>query len=413
MTAPGTLTTRGVTSVGVASIVAAGSSYLVLLAAARILDKPTYADFLGFWSLLFVMFGVLTGLQNETTRSVRSSFGDHVGAARGARVLPIGLAVGAALGALLAATSAWWSPAVLGRFDASVVLAVVLASLAYAGHSTLAGTFAGLGRWTTLAALVGSEGSMRLLLVIVAALSIGSATGLEVASAAAAATWLLFIVISPSARAAAGSRADVRTRPFVLSTGHALVAAASSAALVVGFPVLLRLTSTVPAYRAEAPLLLAISLTRAPLLVPLSAYQGVAITHFLEHKDRGIAALRTFALAVLAVGTGGAGLAYLIGPWLMSVLVGAQYQVDGRLLAGLTFAASMLALLVLTGAAVLALSLHAAYSAGWLVATVTSVLILLMPWSFGTRTVASLAIGPVVGVAVHAMAVTRATRRDR
>jgi hypothetical protein len=410
---PGTLTKRSATGVGVASIVAAGVGYAVMVGAAKLLDKPSYADFLTFWSMLFAVFGVLAGLQNETTRSVRHAFDEAVPDQLGVRVMPIGLAVGAALGACLAATATWWAPAVLGHFDGAVAVAVVFAAVAYSGHATLSGALGGGGRWPTYAVLIGSEATVRLVLVAVTALLIGSSTGLEVATAVAAGTWLVVVALSPTARGAARTRADVAAPAFVRRVGHALIAAASSAVLVVGFPVVLRLTSSADDYRIQAPLLLAISLTRAPLLIPLGAYQGVAISHFVEHRRDGLAALRTPVLAVFGVGAFGAGLAYLIGPWLMSALVRADYRVDGSLLAGLTFAASLLALLVLTGASVLALDRHTAYSAGWLVATATSVLVLLTPWAFGTRTVASLAVGPLAGIAVHAVAIIRTSRNDR
>jgi hypothetical protein len=190
--------------------------------------------------------------------------------------------------------------------------------------------------------------------------------------------------------------------------GAAIVAAASSAALVVGFPVLLRVTSTPEEFALSAPLLIAVSLTRAPLMIPLGAYQGVAITHFLTHRERGLAAIRPIALAVLGAGVAGAALAWLVGPWLMSTLIRSDYRVDGVVLAGLTFAAALLALLTLTGAAVLALDRHAAYTGGWIAATVTSIAVLLLPLPVELRTVLSLGVGPVVGVVVHLVSASRA-----
>jgi len=410
---PGALTKRGFTSVGLASLVAAAAGFAVMLIAARTLEPARNADFLAFWSLLFAVFGILSGVQNETTRSVRSAYSGDPQGSQGARVLPIGLAVGAALAALLAATSPWWSARALGDDHAILVAAIALACLVFSGHVTVAGSLSGAGRWPVFAGLVSAEATVRLVIVGIAALVGTSVAGLEVGAAAAAGTWLVFLLLSPSARAAALARADVPPAPFLRRIGHAMLAAASSAALVVGFPFLLRLTSTTPVYAASAPLILAISLTRAPLLIPLGAYQGVAITQFLTHRERGLAALRSVTLGVLALGAVGAGLAFLAGPWLMSAMIGPDYQVDGILLAGLTFAAALLALLTLTGAAVLALDLHRAYSAGWISATATSVLLLLTPFPLEARAMASLAVGPLVGIAIHAAAVIRATRSDR
>jgi hypothetical protein len=185
-----------------------------------------------------------------------------------------------------------------------------------------------------------------------------------------------------------------------------MLSTASSGALVVGFPVLLRLTTDAQAFALAAPLLLAVQLTRAPLLIPLNAYQGVALTHFLERRDQGIRPLLRIAGAILAAGLVGAGAAALLGPWILSVLP-SGYQVSPAVLAGLTLTAAGLALLTLTGAAVLALGAHRRYALGWLAATGCSALVLLVPGTLEMRVLASLALGPVLGIAVHATALGR------
>lgn len=411
--APGALTVRGFTGVGVASIVAAAAGFGVMLIAARTLEPARNADFLAFWSLLFATTGILAGVQNETTRSVRNAYSGGPQGSQGARLLPIGLAIGVALAGLLAVSSPWWSAHALGSDHGILVAAIALACILYSGHVTLVGSLGGAGRWPLFAWIVGSEATARLVIVGAAALVGTSALGLEVGATLSPATWLVFMLFSPSARTAAFARADVPPAAFLRRIGHAMVAAAATGALVVGFPFLVRLTTSTPVYAASAPLILAISLTRAPLLIPLGAYQGVAITQFLTHRARGLAALRSVTLGVLAIGAAGAGLAFLAGPWLMSAVIGPDYRLDGILLAELTFAAALLALLTLTGAAALALDRHLAYSAGWIAATAASLLVLLTPFSLEARTIASLTAGPLVGIVVHAVAVARVARSDR
>ncbi|NKY08378.1 hypothetical protein HF998_15555, partial [Cellulomonas hominis] len=79
----------------------------------------------------------------------------------------------------------------------------------------------------------------------------------------------------------------------------------------------------------------------------------------------------------------------------------------------LTASACALALLTLTGAAVLALGRHAAYALGWLAATVVSAALLVLPGDLNPRAVLSLAVGPLVGVLVHAFVVRREIVRAR
>ena len=88
---------------------------------------------------------------------------------------------------------------------------------------------------------------------------------------------------------------------------------------------------------------------------------------------------------------------------------GEEYRAGGALLAWLTAAAIAIALLTLTGAATVAAALHRAYSAGWISATVASMLLLLLPLGLETRTVIALLCGPMVGIAVHLAALARAS----
>lgn len=404
--------------VGAASLVAAAAGYLVLWLGARVLTIEQNADFLTFWSLLFFCFGALGGLQNETTRLVHLTGGgtgpaSPPGDGTGPRVLRAGLLVGGALAVLLLATAPLWAGAVLGDDPWPLVAVVAVSVVAFAGHAAVAGGLAGSGAWAAYARLVGAESVVRLVLTgIAAAVGLGVA-GLAAGAGFAAATWLGFTAV-PAVRRVRGLRVGVPGRAFASTTAQAMAGTAASAALVVGFTVLLRVTTPADVYEGAAPLIMAIQLTRAPLLIPLNAYQGVAITHFLAHREQGARPLLRVAAAIVAVGAVGAGAAALLGPWLMATVLGADYRVDGGVLAALTASAAALALLTLTGAAVLALGRHRAYATGWVTATVVSAAVLLVaPGSVELRAVLSLAAGPLVGVLVHAVAVRRATAGPR
>jgi len=396
-----TISGRAATSVGVAALIAAGTGYAVLVVAARTLDTATNADFLVFWSVLFGVFGVLGGLQQETTRAVTNARLHPRPERPGVPVLSSGLIVGLVLGGFVLASSPWWRTTLFGPDSQVQVATLVLATIAFAGYSTVAGALAGNGRWTVMARLVGAEAIGRLSLVAVAVLAGGALLHLEVASAAAATVWLVALAVSTQTRQATHALGDVSRRRFLAQSATAMIASASSAALVVGFPTLLRASTDATVWRTSAPLVLAISLTRAPLLMPLNAYQGVAIAHFLRHRSRGLAALAPLLAAVVGVGAIGALLAALAGPPIMALFFGADYRVSGALLAALTAASTCLALLTLTGSCVLALGRHRPYAAGWLLATAVSAALLLLDLPLATRSVVSLAVGPLVGVAFH------------
>lgn len=403
---------RGAAFVGAASVVSAAAGYAVLVVVTAHVTKAQNATFLVYWSLLFALFGVLGGLQQEATRSVGATVvrAQAPDASR-ARVLPWALALGAGLALLVAVGAPVWRPAVVDGGPArDVVLVTVLAVVAYAGHAGLVGVLAGGRRWRASSLLIGAEATVRLLLVLGVAAAGGGVGGLSMAVAASAGTWLVLLVV-PAVRHAARARGDVPARALAARMLQAGVAAVGFSVLVVGFPTLLRLTTDAATWEAAAPLVLAISMTRAPLMMPLIAFQGVAIGYFLDPRRPAGPAMARVAAVVLGVGLLGAAVAWPVGPPLME-LFGPGYRVEGPVLAGLTCASAVLALLTLSGSAVLAVGRHRTYLAGWLVATVGGVLCLLTPWSLEVRAVTALLVGPAVGIAVLVPALRAARAQD-
>jgi O-antigen/teichoic acid export membrane protein len=176
---------------------------------------------------------------------------------------------------------------------------------------------------------------------------------------------------------------------------------------VMGFPVLLKATSDELGADGGV-VILAVTLTRAPLLVPLTAMQGNLIAHFVDERTERLRALTAPAALVGGIGALGVLAAGLVGPWLLRVGFGADYYAGGALLAWLTAAAVAIAMLTLTGAATVAAAMHRAYALGWVGATVASTLLLLLPLPLETRTVVALLCGPLVGIGVHLGALSRA-----
>ena len=406
---------RDATRIAVASAIAAGSAFIVMLVSARVLlPIENNAVFQTFWSALFACFGVLSGVSIETTRAVAAAAATPAADApvgesssRGPRVLAVGAGIGLLAGAVIAVSVPLWAPHVFAQHAWTLGGLVAVGVAGYAVHSVLVGTLAGSRAWRPYSWLIGAESTVRLLLIVASAVLGARLLGFAAGAAIAAFTWVVLLVLSPQVRRIAPARADSGLRVFLGRLTSASIATGASALLVVGFPMLLGLTSSSQVMDQAAPLLLAITLTRAPLMIPLNAYQGVAVTHFVEHRDRGLRAMLPAARAIVGVGVLGAALAAVIGPWLMRVLAGEDYRVSGPLMGSLVLAAILLALLTLTGALCQALTMHGTFVAGWLVALGVSVLILLSPASIETRAVLALAGGPLVGIVLHLVALKR------
>jgi hypothetical protein len=220
---------------------------------------------------------------------------------------------------------------------------------------------------------------------------------------------LALLLVSPTSRAAARLLTPGTTVTFLRGASHSIAAAGASAILIMGFPVLLKATSA-DLGAAGGVVILAVTLTRAPLLVPLTAMQGNLIAHFVDQRDARMRALVMPSLVVAGLGLVAVLIAGLAGPWLLQFAFGSDYRAGGALLAWFTAAAIAIALLTLTGAATVAAAMHRAYAAGWISATLASALLLLLPAPLEMRTVVALLCGPLVGIAVHLIALVRAPR---
>jgi O-antigen/teichoic acid export membrane protein len=407
-----------VARVGTATLLSALCGYAVIYLAARDLAPRGFSVFGVFWGAFGLVTGAANGLLQETTREVRSTQyvdelpegGDHL-PEDGSRTHPLRVAamVGLAAAVVIAGTSPLWSGRV---FIEERGLSVVLLSVGLVGfclHATLLGMLAGTNQWTQYGALMVTDASIRVA-VATATVVIGwGLTGFLWATVAGAAAWLIMLVCSPTARASARLLTPGGSATFLRGAAHSITAAGASAILVMGFPVLLKLTSTELGAQGGV-IILAVTLTRAPLLVPLTAMQGNLIAHFVDERSDRLRALIAPAGIIGGLGAVGVLAAGVVGPWLLRVAFGPQYQASSTLLAWLTAAAVAIAMLTLTGAAAVAARLHRAYSLGWVIATVASALLLLLPLPLQSRTVIALLCGPLVGIGVHLFALARAGR---
>jgi len=414
----GPIARGSVARVGTATVLTALCGYLLVYLAARDLSPSGFSVFGVFWGAFGLFTGAANGLLPETTREVRSvSYISDSGAGAGPglpRTHPLRVAamIGAAAAVVIASSSPLWS----GRlFVEARWLSVGLLSLGIAAfclHSTLLGMLAGTDQWTRYGALMVTDVVLRVT-VAAATFVIGwGLTGFLWSTVAGSVAWLIMLVASPATRATARLLTPSSTATFLRGAAHSITAAGATAILVMGFPVLLKLTSN-ELGAAGGVVILAVTLTRAPLLMPLLAMQGNLIAHFVDERTHRLRALIAPAGIIGGIGAVGMLAASAMGPWLLRVAFGPQYLAGGALLAWLTGAALAIAMLTLTGAAAVAAALHRAYSLGWVAATVASGLLLLLPLPLETRTVVALLCGPLVGIGVHVVALAREGRATR
>ena len=263
----------------------------------------------------------------------------------------------------------------------------------YALQAMMSGASAGRDSWYLFASIGGLESVGRLTLMLAAAFAVPTLIGLEVATVAPMMLWILLALFVPGGRKAWSARADIDVKQLSLNLIWSFLSSAAAAVLMMGFPNILNESEPNQDEHTKlvmAALILAISITRSPIMIPLQAFQAAA--------------------AVLGIGAVGAAAAYLIGPLLFKLIyppkgdAQAAYAevVTGTVLGVLVFASALLALMTLSGNMVLAINRHRAYVAGWAAAAAVAVAVAFFaPLPLVPRAIAALCVGPVCGFAVH------------
>jgi O-antigen/teichoic acid export membrane protein len=406
-----------VLSVGVATALSAASGYFVLLLAARSLTESQYAGWFVFWSAFGLATGALGGLLQETARAVRAVPAESE--ARGARPIVAGVSSGLVFGGLALATAPLWSgllfleaagaragatrPAEHGALMLAGLFAIGVCGVA--AQAAVGGLLSAAYAWTPFAVLTVLDAAFRLAAAISCAVFGAGPGWFCVAAVAGAGSWLVLLIASPPARALAEARADVPMREFLRRCASAVAAAAASAVLVMGFPVLLKITTPGRLPEGAGALLLAVTLTRAPLLVPLNVFQGALVAWCTDRRNHPWRALGIAAGGVLLAAAASALAAALLGPWLLSTVFHVAWPFGRATLAALTLGAAMIALLTCTGVSCLTTGRGRINAVGWWAATLASLALLLVPAlpqeQIDLRVCLALLIGPLVGMAVH------------
>lgn len=402
------------------SLLAAVSTLVVTMIAQRALNGSELTEFLLFWAALFTVTGIITGIQPEITRAVGTARTQTVSAdgsaPQGTRVVTVTAALGAIAGALVLVSSPLWAGQQIPHSAAVGVTVMAVGVFLYALQATMSGVTAGEDRWYLFAAVGGLESAGRLILMFAAALMIPSLAGLEAATVVPMGLWLILALVTVSGRRLWVARADVPARRLTTNILWSFLSSAAAAVLMMGFPNVLKASGAAESEPVVlGTLILAISITRSPIMIPLQAFQGVAVSAFLKQRHRPVAAFIKPAAAVVAVGTVGALAAYLLGPLLFRLIyppaAGAESAYEaaasGVTLGALVFASALLALMTLSGNMALAVNQHRIYLAGWVVAAaVTLSLAFLIPAPLVPRAIVALAVGPVCGFVVHMVGVS-------
>ncbi|MFT2816909.1 lipopolysaccharide biosynthesis protein [Leifsonia sp. A12D58] len=386
------------------------AGFVVTFAVAKVLGADLYAYFGVFWSGLFLIVGVLFGLQQESTRATAESLALADAVPAKSSLWIFGAAAGLIVGLVVFATSFWWAPAALTPDYADLSLQISIGSAFNAIVATMCGALAGAERWRLMAGTIVLDGLLRLLGVLVV-LGVGGST-----------TALAWVVILPFPLSIAiiylcaprtlrmVSRSRLTYRELAVNSGHTVLAASATAVLINGFPLILAFFAKQGESATLGALIFAITLTRAPILVPMMALQSYLITRFTSHPDQIGKLIGKAAALIGAVMLLLAAITALWGQWALRTFMGAEYALPPEALVPLVVSSGFIGALCVTGPALLAQGRHRAYAAGWIVASIVALAALFVPAGIEFKAALALSAGPIAGLIVHFVAL-RAARR--
>lgn len=377
------------------------SGFVTLLIVAPAVGPKGYASFSLYWAALFMVVGVLFGVQQEATRAVSDANGDPVPSGAGSSVLRFAGVLAGAVLLLVLTTSLIWAEPLFGEGNGWWAVALAIGVASYVGVATLSGILAGSGQWGAFATIPFIDGLLRLVLVAIALA--GGADSTALAWAVALPFPVSVLVVGIARRSVVRAHSIVREtyRAFAFNASRTIVASTANAVLVTGFPVVLSLLAGGDR-AALGVVVLALTLARAPILVPLTVLQSMLIARFSASPETA-RRLMSAVLGGLAVITPVlAAIAGLWGEGVLVLLFGEGFAVDGSLLAWLVIASGCMGLLTVTGARVLAAGRHTVFATGWVLACLLAVAaVAFTPGDVGLRTVVGLIAGPLVGAAWH------------
>ncbi|WP_185770446.1 lipopolysaccharide biosynthesis protein [Corynebacterium anserum] len=394
-------------AISAATVFVAIAGYAIIFIAARALTPADYETFMVFWGLFFALTGVLDGLMQESARAVTNARSSHVSASplpHTNRANPMRVTAGfAVLSFLLTLVSSpLWADTVSPGHEMWGVGLLAVGLLAYSFQASICGLLSAVMGWSTFAWLIALDSGVRLLLAAVAWWMGWQLLAYLIMTVLGAATWLLFVVFSGLTRSLLSELADVNPRAFAVRSLKAMGASGANAIIISGFPVLLKFTTdTAVLPGALAATITAVTLTRAPLLVPLQRFQPALIVHFTKNRTRVLRASLLPMAAVVTTAFAGGGAAWVLGQPIMRIFFKEDYIVSAQSLALLTVASGSTALLMISGSAALAADRHTLYLTGWVAATAAAIALLTIDASPETRSVLGLGLGPLVGVVVQ------------
>jgi O-antigen/teichoic acid export membrane protein len=397
-------TGRSAGKIGVSLLVAIALGYVLTLLATRWLGPGNSKVYLSFWGILMGLGSALSPLEQELSRQSAVAALDGGRAGKPAlRTLTVGAVTVAVVAALTLVVPVLSDRLYAGHPGLGVV--VLCGAVAFACQFAARGLLVGQQRIKPYSGLVVAEAAVRVLVLFgVFFAGFTGLTSFAIAAATGSFAWLLFVrpvagLVDPHADGEGWG--PVTARILVLMAGAGL-----TASVITGYPAMVSLLAPGGSDADVGVLFATLTVSRVPLLL-LSPLQALAVPTVVRlsgtadgmHRLRRLLSLG--ALGTVGLGVVGALVGLFIGPWLVSLLYGADFVAQGWWVAWMVWGAVVLTALQLMTAVLVARKQANKVLSTWaVVAAATAVVLLTVPGDPVFKAVAGLAVGPTLGLAV-------------
>lgn len=394
----------GTLTVGAGLVVNGVMAYAFLGLAGRSLGPEAFAPLSVLWALIYLLSpGFFLPLEQETSRALANRWARGLGT--GPLIHQAGTFGVVEAGIVIAGVLALGPYLLTHLFDDEVLILVgLVAALAgYAAVHLARGALAGLGRFRGYAAYYVVENTLRvvaaLALILLGAETAGPfalAVGLAPAAALAIAMSRERDLVTPGPPAPRGE--------LTAAMGSLLAASLLAAFLLYAGVVAVDLLAADDEAGEVSVFLAGLAIARVPvflfqavqaaLLPKLSALAGAH--RYVEFGNR----LRRLVLAVAGIGVAGVVGAFLLGPFVIHLLFGEEYEIERVDLALLALSSAGFMLAVALGQALIALSGQSRVAIGWFAGSIVFVGVTLAGDDLFLRVGAGMAAGSATAAVV-------------
>lgn len=399
---------RGPAAVILATGISGAAGYFVIWFVPFTVGFQEASTFVLFWSVIFFIVGVASGVQQEISRAVSLKKTLDVKSSQTNTVLLLFvLAINAIFVSVLIFLNQQQN--LFPFFPEQQMFAPLLFGIVgYISFAVLVGIQYGTHSFGLVAIGLLVESLSRLCLII---LMIGGLANGSIYWAITTPYWLsglvLFLIFQIKTRTQI--QLDVSLSKLFTNALKTMVASFSIAIMMSGFPVIIYYISQGVSTDYTSFLIVISTFLRAPLMIIALALQSLLIVMFKSYVSKANSIVSGLILVIMFFGVLGSALLGAFGGQFATILFPSyeQFSLEPIVFVSLILSSALLASLTVSGAAALARSMHTVYFAGWLIAAVITIILAIIPMTFVLHLTLELLLGPLVGLAFVYFALKR------